>query len=239
MSTKDGVKNRESAMPLSTADCDDESTEAQPRRDMQCGIGSWRPDCLQRCANVKAFTATLSFWSLFGTMNFSYYTAVIVQIEREFGLSSSLTGFVKNVDNIGYMITVVLLSHVFRYGNKPRLFAAATVVSSSAIFLFATPHFFFGGKSDSRSSILVNASVSTPPLKSLTEFCTGATDKTVEAVCGGMDYLRSFNVAALAIFIVSELLQGMGQSPKFTLSMTYLDDNAKDNSPQYFGEYVG
>ena len=48
--------------------------------------------------------------------------------------------------------------------------------------------------------------------------------------------LRSFNGGALGLFILSEMLQGMAQSPKFTLSMTYMDDNAKDKSPFFFGK---
>ena len=38
------------------------------------------------------------------------------------------------------------------------------------------------------------------------------------------------------MFILSEMLQGMAQSPKFSLSMTYMDDNAKDKSPFFFGK---
>ncbi len=49
--------------------------------------------------------------------------------------------------------------------------------------------------------------------------------------------MKAINTGALAIFIISELLQGLAQSPKFTLSMTYMDDNAKNNSPRYFGKY--
>ena len=125
----------------------------------RCGVFSWRPSWLMPCSNMKAFTAVLSFLSVFGSMNYSYYTAVITQIEKAYGLSSSMTGFIKNIDNIGFMATVLLVSHFCRYSNMPRLFAGATVLSSVAIFIFALPHFIYGGKSTSdfnASSTTVN-----------------------------------------------------------------------------------
>ena len=212
---------------------DDDVSREVSSRDTQCGLGSWRPSWLQPCANVRAFTATLAFWSLFGNMNFTYYTAVITQIERDYGLSSSMSGFIKNVDNIGYMLTVVLFSHFFRYGNKPRLFAAATVLSSTAIFIFATPHFFFS--SGNIPPPTGNYSVNETSKPTLTEFCASRDDEPAKNFCGGLGTAKAFNAGAFGIFILSELLQGIGQSPKFTLSMTYLDDNAKNSSPKYFG----
>jgi len=48
--------------------------------------------------------------------------------------------------------------------------------------------------------------------------------------------LLDFNGGALALFVISELLQGVANSPKPTLSLTYLDDNAKERSPIFFGK---
>ena len=122
-------------------------TNSGNARETQCGLGPWRPSWLQRGNNMATFTAVLSCWSLFGSMNFSYYSAVISQIEKAYGLSSSMTGFLKNVDNIGYVCFVLVFSHFCRYANKPRLFSVATVCSSVAIFLFAVPHFIWGMES--------------------------------------------------------------------------------------------
>ena len=40
---------------------------------------------------------------------------------------------------------------------------------------------------------------------------------------------------ALALFVISELLQGMANAPKITMTVTYIDDNTKDQSPVHFG----
>ena len=40
---------------------------------------------------------------------------------------------------------------------------------------------------------------------------------------------------AMALFVISELLQGMANAPKITMTVTYIDDNTKDQSPAHFG----
>ena len=65
--------------------------------------------------------------------------------KRRFGLSSQTTGFVKNVDNIGFVLTVLAVSHLGRYGNKPLIVGISSLLSGLAIFVFAIPHFIYGG----------------------------------------------------------------------------------------------
>lgn len=207
--------------------------------DLQCGVGDCRPSWLQGCANIKSFTFILSMWSLFGSINFSYYTSVITQMEKQFGLPSSVMGFIKNVDNIGYLATVLIFSHFFRYANKPKLFAIATIFSSSAIFLFSVPHFIYGTTKVDMTiydQTVYNASSQTSQI----EYCNGVTDgdEQKQMFCQSYGSMRAFNTGAFTIFIVSELIQGLAQSPKFSLSMTYMDDNAKDQSPRYFCKYI-
>lgn len=209
-----------------------EEEEEEAVKNLKCGIFSWRPDCLQRCANLRTFTLTLSTLSVLGNMNYSYYTAVITQIEKNFGLSSSWTGLIKNIDNIGNIAFSLLVSHFCRYANLPRLFAAATVLSSLAIFIFALPHFIYGGGSMPDLNGTDGLLNSTHKKYELCGDQSGASG----SCSGGTSNLHAFNVGALALFIVSELLQGIAQSPKFTLSITYVDDNSKKNSPKHMGE---
>ena len=59
-------------------------------------------------------------------------------------------------------------------------------------------------------------------------------DRLKERHCNTLDGMQNFHIGALIIFLTSELLQGMCNSPKYSLSLTYIDDNVKDNSPKYF-----
>ena len=155
-------------------------------RETQCGLGSCRPTWLQSCNNMMAFTTTLSFWSLFGSINFSYYTSVITQIEKAYGLSSSMTGFIKNIDNIGYVCFVIVFSHFCRYANKPRLFAIATVCSSTAIFIFALPHFIWGTGEAGAAAFLNStlANQTTPATR--VELCDGVHEEETKIFCSNL-----------------------------------------------------
>ena len=61
--------------------------DATSSRDTQCGIGSCRPKFARPLGTIWVFTAVMSIGTVIENMNFSYYSAVITQIERRFGLS--------------------------------------------------------------------------------------------------------------------------------------------------------
>ncbi len=209
-----------------------ESQPNSPELDTQCGAGKWRPDCLQPCANIRAFTAVTSITALLNGIFFAYYNAVITSIENRFGLSSSIMGFVKNADNIGFILSIVLVSHFCRYANKPRLFAACSILSSIATFLFALPHFIYGA-----GDYKVDQTNQTYSYHDkFTHFCDPDNPSDISAYCGRQNRLGQFNAVALALFITSEILQGVSNAPGMSLSVTYMDDNSSaQDSPKYFG----
>ena len=222
-----------------TTSREDERREPDDR-ETQCGLGSWRPRPLQPCANLWCFTAALCVMSILANGHFTYYVAVITQIERRFGLSSQTTGFIKNVDNVGFMLTVLAVGHLGRYANKPVILGVSSVLSGVAIFLFATPHFIYGGPGTRplASSAVWNAS-STVELRHRGQYevCDGVDESLQDpSGCSSRSMLLDFNGGALALFIIAELLQGMVDSPKPTMSMTYLDDNARERTPIFLGK---
>ena len=156
-----------------------------------------------------------------------------------------MMGFLKNLDNIGYLCSIMIIAHFCRYANKPKLFTFACISSGIATLLFAFPHFIYGAGADvDLRKLAANVSVfnrsKLPETGSLSYFCDTA-DKAAtlqEAQCnqvGTSNTLGTFNAGALAFFIISQLLQGVSNSPSFALSITYMDDNAKTNSALYLG----
>jgi len=210
----------------------------------QCGLGSWRPTCLRPFGTIWYFTAAVSMLWVIEGINFSYYSAVIPQVERRFGMSSSLSGFIRNVDNVGYMVVILAVSHLGRYANKPRILAASSLLSAVSILIFAVPHFIYGGPghhghlfSGNASSAGWNASTAADRRRGrLYEVCDDV-DETVAdpGGCGARSSLLEFNEGALALFVLSQLMLGIALSPTSSLTMTYMDDNVRDQSPKYFG----
>jgi len=118
---------------------------ADDTKNTQCGLGSWRPVSLRPFGTIWSFTAAVSMLWVVAGIDVTYYSAVIPQIERRFGLSSSLSGFIRNVDNVGYMVVILAVSHLGRYANKPRILAASSLLSAISILVFAVPHLLYGG----------------------------------------------------------------------------------------------
>lgn len=205
-------------------------------RGVQCGAFDWRPAALQKFATMKSFTAAISLWTLFINIHFSYYTGVMTNIEKSFGLSSTMAGLIKNVDNIGYVIAVIIVAQLCRYANKPRLFATATAFNAIAVGMMTIPYFIYGSP---------NLMESNPTNTTLSNICY-LDPRKVEEVnylrhlqCSGDDTGTTlYNGGAAAIFIVSTLLQGAAGCPKFSMTLTYMDDNDSKKSPLYFGTFT-
>lgn len=216
---------------------EEQEEEVEDKRVYMCGLGGWRPSWLQPMANLKFFTFSLSMLMVFGSMNFTYYIAVLTQIEREYGLSSTMTGFIKNLDNIGYMASVLLVTHFCRYANKPRLLSGANMLSAVAVFLFAAPYFIYG--SNDPANIELSHGNETVEGPNLCVQANNLDDPALADQCGAKKnpLLRPFNAGALAFFVVSELIQGICSSPKYALTITFMDDNARKTSPAYFGQF--
>ena len=124
---------------------DDGDTSVGEVRATQCGLGRWRPRRLRPFGTMWSFTGAVSMLWVIAGISFTYYSAVIPQIERRFGLASWLSGFLRNVDNVGYVVVILAVSHLGRYANKPRILAASSLLSAASILVFAVPHFIYGG----------------------------------------------------------------------------------------------
>ena len=210
-------------------------------KEAMCGVLSWRPSFLQRFADMRLLTMVLSIMSLLNGVVFAYYNAVITSIENRFGLSSSMMGFVKNVDGIGYILSIVIVSHFCRYANKPRLFACACVLSAFATALFGFPHVLYGSGDeikDSDTSEMNNETLTSK--EKFTQFCEAGSNNTNSDICQkqSSNLLGKFNAGALVCFITSEFLQGVSNSPAVSLGITYVDDNMGGKSPKYFGKLM-
>jgi len=223
---------------------DKDAASADDMKETRCGLGSWRPVSLRPFGTIWSFTAAVSMLWVIAGISFTYYSAVIPQIERRFGLSSSLSGFIRNVDNVGYMVVILAVSHLGRYANKPRILAASSVLSALSILVFAVPHFIYGGPGHYGHLLGGNASSSGWNGSTAAErgrgrryeVCDGV-DETVADPdgCGSRSELLEFNEGAVALFILSQLMLGVTLSPTSSLTVTYMDDNARDQSPKYFG----
>eukprot|EP00058_Branchiostoma_floridae_P012427 XP_002597915.1 hypothetical protein BRAFLDRAFT_128444 [Branchiostoma floridae] len=188
--------------------------------DLRCGWGNIKPTCVQVCNNAKG---ALVFISLFGFVQSmlvnGYVNSSITSIEKRFQLSSYNAGIVAACYDIAYVVLALVVSYHAGQGNsKPKWLAFGSFALGTGAMLFSIPHFASGP--------YVYGS-GTTDMCDVTGNATSSTDCTAEG--STLSYF-------LGVFILAQLLHGLGATPLYTVGPAYLDENVDEVS---LGLYIG
>ncbi|CAM9707938.1 unnamed protein product [Lampetra planeri] len=144
---------------------------------------------------------------------------VITTVERRFKLRSSESGLVVSCFDVGSLSVVVFVSFFGGRGRRPRWLAAGGLLVALGAAIFALPHFLTKGSSSSSSSS------SSPSSTNLGDLAGDSGMQTPLELC--VEGVGGERTMAMALFVLAQLLVGMGAAPIYTLGPTYLDDNVK------------
>ena len=111
------------------------------KADLECGIGSFRPACLQPCTNMYCFVFFYSLAGLSTSTLSSYITSQITALERQFGFSSTESGFLLACNDIGFLATVLFVSYYLRNSHAPRFLSLLTFLFGISGLICALPYF--------------------------------------------------------------------------------------------------
>ncbi|XP_072764571.1 solute carrier organic anion transporter family member 74D [Anoplolepis gracilipes] len=232
--------------------------------DISCGWGPFRPQWLQYFATKQAFLVTFCLtWVLQG-MYYTYFVSVITTIEKLFQIQSKTTGIIMSATEIGQIGSSLLLTYYGGQGHRPKWIAWGMILFALSSFTCSLPHFIFGEQLILQNEMLVSGvehghglNSTTPIPANLCKFpernstldgwniSTPTSHTNSAAYCEG-DFLMEQRIQSkittvvLAIFFISLLGVGMGQTAVYTLGIPYIDDNvASRESPLYFAITIG
>ena len=136
------------------------------------------------------------------------FTSVILSsIERRYQFSSTQAGLIAVTYDITVTITVIFISYFGGRSHKPRFLGVSLLVIGCGTFVFSSPQFLFGrydvGSSNQTVFESCNNDSSHPP---------------VDGDCSAA------NIAAYVMFILGNILVGIGASPLYTVGQAYLDE---------------
>uniref|UniRef100_A0A8C3Y751 Solute carrier organic anion transporter family member n=1 Tax=Catharus ustulatus TaxID=91951 RepID=A0A8C3Y751_CATUS len=179
-----------------------------------CGWGPCTPRALQLCNNSKGYLAAYSLLAVFqgivvnGLINISIST-----IEKRYELNSSLTGLISASYDIAFCVLSLFVSYFGERGHKPRWLAFSAFMLGVGSLIYSLPHFTsgkyqYGGKIE--ETIFANATCSVSTNSSLHKY--------------------------LYVFILGQLLLGVGGTPLYTLGTAFIDDSVpKHKASLYIG----
>ncbi|XP_076683347.1 organic anion transporting polypeptide 74D [Andrena cerasifolii] len=236
--------------------------------DVSCGWGPCRPHWLQYFATKQAFLVTFCItWVLQG-MYYTYFVSVITTIEKLFQIQSKTTGMIMSATEIGQIGSSLLLTYYGGQGHRPKWIAWGMILFAVSSFTCSMPHFIFGEQLIHQNEMLFSGvgprdegrgSNNTNPMPAnLCKMQERAENSTLDgwmssttAQINKLNYCEGeykteqmiqskITTVVLAIFFVSLLGVGMGQTAVYTLGIPYIDDNvASRESPLYFAITIG
>uniref|UniRef100_UPI00398EF65F solute carrier organic anion transporter family member 4C1-like isoform X3 n=1 Tax=Pristiophorus japonicus TaxID=55135 RepID=UPI00398EF65F len=195
-------------------------TSEQEFEEGPCGWGLFTPNFIQCCNNPKGY---LAFYSLLGITQGALVNGLvninISTIEKRYNLSSVIAGVISTGYDMSFCALSLFVSYYGQKGHKPRWLAFSAFMLGLGSLVFCLPHFTGGlynyGAEISETCTLPNSNSSTPE-------------------CNPSTMLTSSNF--IFVFLLGQLLHGVGGTPLYTLGMVYIDDSVSTvKSSLYIG----
>ncbi|WAQ95690.1 SO2B1-like protein [Mya arenaria] len=211
-----------------------------------CGLGACQPRVLRKFASIRWFTAFYSVTGLLTTSLSMYMISQITTIERQFGLSSTKSGYLMACNDIGYSAFILISSYVANRVHIPRYLAASTILYGISGIICSIPHFIYkpdpltnvisNQTSMSRKMAPPNICLNTSFLQMPTTTPSANVDTTdmFASVADDADSTRS--AVAMAFIATGMVIQGIGKAPRYPMVGQYVDDNTR---PRETGFYMG
>ncbi|NXF90274.1 SO4C1 protein, partial [Eubucco bourcierii] len=185
-----------------------------------CGWGRCTPKALQLCNNPEGYLAAYSLLAVFqgivvnGLINISIST-----IEKRYELNSSNTGLISASYDIAFCLLSLFVSFFGERGHKPRWLAFSAFMLGVGSLVFSLPH-FISGKYQYGTKLEDTCHI--PGTSSANFTCSASTKSSLS------NYMY--------VFILGQLLLGVGGTPLYTLGTAFIDDSVpKHKSSLYIG----
>ncbi|XP_077050912.1 solute carrier organic anion transporter family member 2B1 isoform X1 [Siphateles boraxobius] len=177
--------------------------------------------------NIKFFVLCHGMLQLAQLLVSGYLKGSITTIERRYGFSSQMSGLLAAFNEVGNTVLIVFVSFFGSRLHRPRCIGIGAMIASMGVFLIALPHFIGGeykytgfnsNTKDNSSGLCQSQNISS------------------EEVFNQKCYKNKNGTLVYPIFLLGQLLLGIGGVPIQPFGISYIDDFAeKRSSPFYLG----
>lgn len=206
-------------------------SEIDFENEIYCGIGSWRPQFMQRFATAKWFLIIFSLLAVLQGALFTYLVGIMSTLEKRFAFEAKVSGLILITDNLSQMVLSPVIGFLGSRYNRSRLIASGELVVALSCFMAAIPYFTDGPGLHLLNKQTVNGTQY--------QMCTDHPDDKCTAAEIATESKLSLFTFPVIILLVSNFANGLGYTAFYTIGLPYLDDNIeKKNSPIYLSEHV-
>ncbi|XP_065222982.1 solute carrier organic anion transporter family member 74D-like [Planococcus citri] len=198
--------------------------------DTECGIGCFFPKWLQFLASKKTFVIVYALTGMQANMLSAYYVGTMSTVEKNFNMSSRMSGIISASWDIGTVVANLILSYAAATGHRTRWVAFGMLIVSFSSFMRVLPYHIFGG---GETIMLYTKEYetqfnSTEHLKNNLSNSTSVTYLRTSDQCEQSD-TKFPDMVAFYTFVAAQFLMGIGTSMYWTCGIVYLDDNVRKN----------
>ncbi|XP_032143678.1 solute carrier organic anion transporter family member 1B3-like [Sapajus apella] len=181
------------------------------------------------------FLAALSFSHIARTLSSSIMKSSITQIERRFGISSSLAGLIDGGFDIGNCLVILFVSYFGSKLHRPKIIGIGSFFTGIGSIFIALPHFFMGYYRYSKETNINSSENSTSTLFTCLINQTLSLNRTSSEIVGKGCGKEPGSHMWIYVF-VGNVICGIGETPIMPLGFSYIDDFAKEGHSSF---YVG
>ncbi|KAK3610855.1 hypothetical protein CHS0354_039126 [Potamilus streckersoni] len=200
------------------------------QEDEEYGCFTIKPRYLQRFNTIR--------WHVFWQCVFNFFEGFVVNgiinviipaLEKRYALSSSRSGLIASSNDFGAFLCYFFIGYFGEQRHKPRILASGIVLMSIGCLIFSLPQ-FIGGKYEYTVSAAVISNASENLCnKQMIHLNASKGESNGEA--------QNSNAAMYGLFVIGQILIGVGASPMFTLGLTYIDENCKPKLTSFYIRY--
>ena len=201
--------------------------------DEKCGCSLLGyPRWLQRFASIKLVIPIISLQMILIAFFSSNFEASLTTIETRYQLSIAELGLITTMFTAGSLVSTVVVTH---FGGRPTSsrpvwIAVGGIILSIGMFMFTLPQFVFSPYQPPLSTLLGPSALNDSGTH--TGLCALEAGPTMQEedgdiICEDEDRQTLFeNNVTFIIFLIAELLVGIGFGPLIPLALCYIDDSA-------------
>ena len=169
------------------------------------------------------FFATYIFCRSLATSG--YLPAVISTMEKRFNFTTATSGFIISAYDIGSLISVIFVSYYGGKGHRMRWISIGALVCGIATLIFATPH-WMQDTHEYKTSLLGSDNIDINKFICSSNGTLQTKEDLAQCEARGKDVDSDDSKKGyLALFIIMNLLIGIGSSPIQTLGTAFVYDN--------------